>query len=345
MRILVTGSTGLIGCHSAAALREAGHVVRLFVRDTKKLDRVFSPFGLGESDFEIAVGGVGDRNAIRAALTDCQGLLHCAGLFSPERRDEALLVETNVGGTQNLLDAAIESGLERAVYVSSILALFPPNGEMMTAEDEVAEPTSMYAATKASAERVARGLQDRMPLSIVYPSAVQGPDDPTFSIGPELVAKALRSGEVLVTEGGLATTDVRDLASVISAIFEGRTDQSRLMAPSFFVGHERYHALLETITGRSLTARRIPGGLLRILGRIGDWAQRLGRDVQLTREAAEVLTRSVPVDDAEACRILGRPPIDEEQSFRDLIDWMVASGHLDAASAGKAVSPITADES
>jgi len=334
----VTGATGLIGCHCVASLLDAGHTVRVFVRDSAKLDRVLRPFGRGEADVEVALGGVGDREAIRAALADCQGVLHCAGLFSPDRQDEALLVETNVEGTRNVLEEAAGVGLERAVYVSSMLALFPPGGERMTADDEVAKPSSMYAATKADAERIAREVQARLPLTIVYPAAVQGPDDPTFSIGPQLIANALTVGRVLVTEGGLATTDVRDLAAVITAIFNGKTSQRRLMAPSFFVQHDRYHALLESLSGRSLEAQRMPGWLLRVFGRVGDVAQRLGRSVQLTYEASEVLTRSVPVDDREARRILGHEPTGDEDSFRDLIVWMVAAGHLDAAAAGQAAA-------
>lgn len=339
MRVLVTGATGLIGCHSVASLIEAGHTVRVFVRDATKLDRVLAPFGLGEADVEVALGEVADGDAVRAGLADCQGLLHCAGLFSPELADEALLVETNVKGTRSVLEAAADAGLEKAVYVSSILALFPPRGASMTSNDAVTEPSSMYAATKADAERVARELQERMPLTIIYPAAVQGPDDPTFSIGPQLVAGALASGEVLVTEGGLPTTDVRDLAPVIVGIFDGKSTANRMMGPAFYLRHDRYHEILETLTGRTLKARRMPGWLLRFLGRLGDVAQRLGRPVQLTYEAAQVLTRSVPVDDHEACRILGRPKISDEESMGDLMAWMVAAGHLDAESAGRASAP------
>lgn len=339
MRVLVTGATGLIGCHSVSALLDAGHRVRVFVRDASKLDRVLAPFGRKADDVEIALGSVGDGEAIRAALEDCQGLLHCAGRFSLERSDEAMLVATNVEGTRNVLEAATRARLERVVYVSSMLALFPPRGALMTADDEVAHPASMYAATKADAERVARGFEARLPLSILYPAAVQGPDDPTFSIGPELVAKALESGRVLVTQGGLPTTDVRDMTPVVTAIFEGRASAGRMMVPSFFVPHDEYHALLERLTDRKLAIQKVPGWLLRAMGRVGDVAQRLGHAPELTYEAAEVLTRSVPLDDRDARGLLGRPPIEAEASFRDLIVWMVAAGHLDAEAAGKLGQP------
>ena len=59
---------------------------------------------------------------------------------------------------------------------------------------------------------------------------------------------------------------------------------------------------------------------------------------ELTYEAAKVLTRSVPIDDREARRLLGRPAIDDERSLRDLIAWMVEAGHLEARAAGNAAA-------
>jgi len=335
MKILVTGATGLIGCHAVACLLEAGHSVRVLVRDAAKVPKAIAPFGRGEADVEIALGSIEDDAAIDAGLSGCDGLLHCAGLFSPDKRDAELLERTNVEGTRRVLEAAERSGITRTVYVSSILALFPPAGQRMTAEDEATSPNEMYAATKAAAERIAREARARMPLSIVYPAAVQGPDDPTFSIGPQLVSEALERGTVLVTEGGLPSTDVRDLARLIVAIFEADTPPAGVMAPAFFVPHDDYHQMLESLTGRSLSVQRVPGWLLRGMGWAGDLLGRLGRPTQLTSEAAQILTRSVPVDDAAACRLLGRTPISAEESFRDLIAWMVEAGHLSGEAAGR----------
>ena len=340
MRILVTGATGLIGCHAVAALLEAGHTVRVLARDASKTDRVLAPFGRTSADVETVVGSIDDDARLDEAMAGCGGALHCAGLFSPDRRRAAEIEATNVGGTRAVLAAAeraASSGtLERVVYVSSILALFPASGPRMTANDEVTTPSEMYAATKAAAERIAREAQASLPLTIVYPAAVQGPDDPTFSIGPKLVSDALVAGSVLVTEGGLPSTDVRDVARLLAAIFGGAPHSSRLMAPAFFVDHAAYHRLLCQLTGRDLRAQRTPGWLLRAMGRAGDVLGLLGRPVQLTSEAAAVLTRSVPVDDTESCTLLGRRPIDAETSFRDLIAWMVEAGHVSASQAGAA---------
>lgn len=70
------------------------------------------------------------------------------------------------------------------------------------------------------------------------------------------------------------------------------------------------------------------------MGRLGDLAQSFGRNVQLTREVADILTRSVPVDDGLARKLLATEAISEEASFRDLLLWMHSQGLVDAQQIG-----------
>ena len=357
MRIAVTGATGLVGSHAAAALLEAGHDVRALVRDPSRLDVALAPFSGPEAamstktlsadrrrgTLETIRGDVGDAASVADGLAGCDGLVHAAGVFSSDRRAAARLRAVNVEGTRTVLDAARRAGLHCTVHVSSILALFPPRTERFRAADAVATPRERYAATKAAADRIARERQAAGdPISIVYPAACQGPDDPTFSVGPQLVADALRAGQVLVTEGGLAYTDVRDLARLIVRLFDADDPHgpataaapSRIMAPSFYLAHDAYHALLCRLTGRDLRAQRVPGWLLRGMGAVGDGLQRVGIGARLTSEAAAVLTRSVPVEDGPARALLGDDVRSAEASFRDLLCWMVATGRVAPAEVG-----------
>jgi hypothetical protein len=165
---------------------------------------------------------------------------------------------------------------------------------------------------------------------------VHGPHDPTVGSGPAFLAGALRAGRVLVTQGGLAYTDVRDLAALLASLFRSPPHPERLVAPAFFVAHAELHALLCRLTGRRLTASRMPGALLRALGRAGDLGQRvLGRRAELTHEAALVLTQSVPCDDGAARARLDAEPFGPEASFRDLFAWMHAAGVLEPYHVGR----------
>jgi len=337
MKILVTGAAGLVGCHATAALLDAGHEVAALVRDPAKLDAALSPFGRSSRDVEIVRADIEDADAVRRAVKGRAGVLHGAGRYSRIPAEADLIRRINVEGTRTVLEAAAAAGVARIVHVSSMLALFPPKGAVMTPDDPVVTPRSTYAITKAESERIAREIQARAPVTIVYPTAIQGPDDPTFSSGPQNVANALRDRRTLVTEGGFPYTDARDLAAFLVAVFAGRLAQPRAMAPSFHLSHADYRELLERVTGHPIRAIRLPGWAMRLMGRAGDVVQMLGRDVPLTFEAAEVFTRSVPVDDRAARAVLGRAPIPAEESFRDLIRWMARAGHVTKADAGLAL--------
>jgi UDP-glucose 4-epimerase len=336
VKVLVTGATGLIGCHSVARLVAQRHAVRALVRSREKLARVLAPFPGAAAAVEAAEGDVTDPGSVDAALAGCEGVLHCAGLFSHERADAPLLRHVNVEGTRRVLGGAAAAGLRPIVHVSSMLALFPPPDDVLRADDPVTSPRGTYAATKAEAERVARALQAKgAPLTSVYPASVHGPHDPTVGSGPAFVADALRAGRVLVTGGGLAWTDVRDLAALLALPFAGTGLPPRILAPSFFLSHARLHALLCELTGRRLAARRLPAALLRGIGRLGDLGERwLGRRPALSHEAALVLTQSVPLDDSEARRRVG-PPRSPEASFRDLLRWLHGAGVLEAHHVGR----------
>jgi dihydroflavonol-4-reductase len=337
VKILVTGATGMIGCHAAAALVRAGHEVRALVRDPDKLPRVMAPFGLADA-IEARAGDVTDPASVGEALRGRDGLLHSAGLFSHALADAALLSAVNVRGTETVLNGACKAGVARIVFVSSALALFPPSGPLVRATDPVSSPTTLYSTCKADAERCARALRDGgAPIVTVYPFSVLGPHDPTVGSGPGVLAMGLRAGRILVTEGGLAHTDVRDLADLFAALFAASGPPPRVMATATFVPHDRYFEAIAQLTGRTdLAAQRIPGPVLRALGRAGDLAQRwLGRSPQLTSEAAQILTRSVPVDDRDARALLGRAPTAIEDSLRDTIAWMAAAGVIPPRCAGR----------
>lgn len=334
MKILVTGAAGLVGCHATAGLLAAGHEVATLVRDVGKLDRALAPFGRSSRDVEVALADVQDAEAVRRAVAGREGVLHAAGRYSRIPAEAELIHRINVDGTRTVLEASASASVARIVHVSSMLALFPPQGPLMTPDDPVVTPRSTYAVTKAKAERIAREVQARAPVTIVYPTAIQGPHDPTFSAGPENVANALKQGVTLVTPGGFPYADVRDLADLLVAIFAGRLSARRAMAPSFFLSHADYRDLLVRLTGRKIRAIRLPAAGMRLAGRIGDFVQRFGVDVPLTFEAAEVFTRSVPVDDRAARAVLGREPISAERSFADLIRWMAEAGHVSRAEAG-----------
>ena len=335
MKVAITGATGLIGVHTVARLLDQGHAVRALVREPDKLAAVLAPFDVQANAVEQVIGDVTHRSDVERLMEGCDAVIHTAGLFSDDHRKADLMRHINVQGTESVLEAASTHCDGPVVYVSSYLALFPPRGPLLCASDPVAKPKNLYARTKAEAENRAREWQQRgLPLTIVYPGAVHGPFDPTFSVGPAMIARYVREG-VLVTEGGLVYTDVRDLAAVCVGALTN-TRPARHMFGGFYLEHAALLQLLRELTGRAIPAQNIPGAALRAIGRISDWLAPLrAKPAQLTWEAATVLTRTVPCDDQPTLDAFGIAPIPPRDSFRDLLLWMYRTGKLSRADIGR----------
>lgn len=140
-RILVTGGSGTIGARLVDRLMAAGpEVVRVFGRDETKQFYQRQRFR-GRADIRFLIGDIRDRDRLVRALEGIDVVFHCAALKHVEAGEfnpfEA--TQTNVSGTQNLIDAALASGVKTLVLTSS---------------DKAANPTSVMGATKLLAEKL-----------------------------------------------------------------------------------------------------------------------------------------------------------------------------------------------
>ena len=115
MRVLVTGGTGFVGSHAAAALVRAGHDVRLLARRPEQVPVTFAPHGVETGD--VVRGDVLDEQAVAGAVRGCDAVVHAAAVFSLDRRDAAKLQEV----AHTLKGSAGNFGAREAVEGSSRL--------------------------------------------------------------------------------------------------------------------------------------------------------------------------------------------------------------------------------
>ncbi len=335
MRVLVTGGTGFVGCHTVNTLRKHGHEVHLLLRSPQKIATALGPFGI--DDIEHTVGDVTDRYAVDRALRGCDAVIHAAALFTMDRRREAEVHESNVVGSRNVLDRAVHLGLDPIVYVSSVSALFPPDGDELTHDASVKNPVDMYAASKAAAERYARSLEDGgAPIVCVYPGSIWGPNDPTLCDGVRTIIDLMKLGFLPATTGGMPTTDVRDLAELHALLLEPGLGPRRYMAPSHFLAGIELPALLARLTGRRIVSPKLPGSLMRGLGHLVDAVHhRTGRLIGPSHEGMVTLTRGVPCDDSRTVEEFGLRARSPEQTFGDALRWMREQGIVEPRHVGQ----------
>ena len=130
MKILVTGATGLVGSHTARALAEAGHELRLLLRKTSKLTN------LEGLDYERCEGDVTQPDGLEEAAKGCDAVCHTAGVASWSPLDADLVMRVNRDGTRNVLEAARRAGVKRALVTASVAAIW--FGSMVGSEIRIA---------------------------------------------------------------------------------------------------------------------------------------------------------------------------------------------------------------
>ena len=330
MRVLVTGGTGFVGCHTAAALAQQGHDVRLLVRDPGRIGRALRPLGVEQIDH--VAGDVTDAEAVARAVAGCDALVHAAAIFTLDRSRDDEVMRTNVRGTELVLEAAVRAKLDPIIHVSSISALFPPEGDLLGPDEPVKDPMDAYARSKAAAERVARRYQEvGSPVVSVYPGSVWGPCDPTLADGIEVILRFMKRGFIPVTPGGVPTVDVRDVAAVHAAAMKPGRGPKRYMVSGNFLSNAELIDALSALSGRRVRKLPVPGPLIRGIGRVGDVARRrLGIDISLTYELAFTLTNAVPSDDSRVAEELGVRPRPAVETVRDSLRWRYEQGLLEA---------------
>jgi nucleoside-diphosphate-sugar epimerase len=329
MKVLITGATGFLGSHLAEALAAEGHALRVLVRSGEKAERVLGARGLS---FEPVLGDMTDVDPVERALEGCEAVVHAAATMY----GGADVLDANVAGVRHVLQGAYARRLDPIVYVSTIAAMFPPPGPLITVDDPIASLRTTYGRSKAEGERIARELQARgAPLVSIYPAGIYGPGDP----GPGETLKGLRDALRFgwpITSGGISIVDVRDVAAIAVAALRPGRGPRRYMAGGRFLTWREKAELCDALTG--VRARRIPapGPLLRVAGRVLDRLKGfVSFEYPLTYEAALMMTEMKPCDSRATCEELGVAFRPTEVTLADTLRWLHASGELDARHVGR----------
>jgi nucleoside-diphosphate-sugar epimerase len=190
LRLLVTGSEGLIGSAVCGALEKRGDAV---VR--------FDPRGASGGDTR-------DAEAVAEAIDGCDGVLHLGAVSRVVwgEDDPETTRAVNVGGTQNVLEAATHAGA--FVLFASSREVYGHRDATPTGEGAPLAPLNVYAHTKVDGEAmVERARQSGANASVVRYSGVYGGlDDHADRVVPAFARRAL-AGDVLRVDGRGHTFD------------------------------------------------------------------------------------------------------------------------------------------
>ncbi len=326
MRAFVTGGGGFIGGELVRRLRARGDEVIAVVRPATNPDR------LRELGCTLVEGDLATmpRDALEEAMRGCDAVFHVAGSYRIGIRatEHAPMYAANVVATQRVLDAAIAVGVPRSVYVSTAGVYGNTKGRVVDETFRRPQPprfVSYYDETKylaqlAAEERMAAGT----PISIVLPTQVYGPHDPSQFGATIFQAMAGTLPAITFPELGLSMVHVEDLAGgILLAHDAGRAGEQYVLGGEITNAREIIQRAA-AIGGQKPPSLTIPTLLLRGIAPLGGL---IGPAMGAAPNLGEVIRAAAGVtywaSDAKARTQLGYAPRDLETGLRSLLDVMV----------------------
>jgi nucleoside-diphosphate-sugar epimerase len=316
--IFLTGGSGYLGRNLIRHFVADGREVLALVRSSAAAEVVR---GLGA----VPIAGTLADPQLPQAMAGCEALVHAAAHTShgPETPDH---VAVNVEGTRAVLAAARESGVKRAVHVSTESVLL--DGRPLIDADEC-RPfprrfPGAYSRTKAEAERIAlASARGGLDVMAVRPRFVWGRDDTTAL---PILIKAARSGQMAWIDGGHYLTSATHVANACHgidlALRHGRSGEAYFVTdgpPIAF--RDLVSQILET-QGIAAPAKEVPSWLVQAVARMGEGLNRLsGGRIRppVSRQDLATMAAEVTLDIAKARRELGYAPlVSVEQGLAEL---------------------------
>lgn len=269
MSVLVTGATGVAGYNLVEELCRAGEPVRVLLRNNDPMNGLLAELPRAERVY----GSLSDPNSLRQALKGCRAAYHTEEANPFGYCPPGAMRETNVQGSRNLFQAALDRGVQRVLHLSSAFTVASGTPQAPASERSAFDLAGLkdpYIESKRAAEAEARAyVRKGLPIVVLNPGLLMGPGNRQSTLGSTLLrfnslaARAVPAGATLVS-------DARDVARVsMMALREGEPGERYIVGTRSM----RYHDLMgrvDQILGVEPPAFYMPRLLALLVGRITD---------------------------------------------------------------------------
>ena len=309
-KILITGAGGFIGSHLVVKLVELGSEVRAMVRYNSR-----NEWGLLEQApheiikaIEIIPGDLRDPNCVQQTVKDRNIIFHLGAIisipYSYQNPNE--VVETNVMGTLNILNAARENSITKLIHTSSS-EVYGTAQYVPIDESHPLQGQSPYSASKIAADKLVDSfhLSYELPVGIVRPFNTYGPGQSSRAVIPTIIMQALENESIRL--GSLYPT--RDFTYVEDTV------------NGFIKAAESPNIIGEVVNlgvGMDVSIGDLVGKILRLIGR----ELKVFSDHQRIRPTKSEVERLLS-NNSKAKSLIGwSPQVDLDEGLNYTIEWI-----------------------
>ena len=323
--ILVTGATGFTGGKLARRLAAQGESVRALVRDREKAQ------SLAADGIDVRVGQLTSLNDVIAAARGCDQIHHIAAVFRTAGHPDSYYREVNVGGTQNVLEAARRLDCERVVHCSTGGVhghiANPPAGESYHFG-----PGDVYQRSKLEGELAASAAARRgQRVVIVRPGPIYGEGDLRFL----KLYRAVARGAFVMIGSGTPKLHMVHIDDLVDGIILCSTSEAALGEVFILAGPEAptLNEIVQHIAhalGVAEPRWRIPVWPVKAAALLCESiCVPLRIDPPLYRRRVAFFTHHREFDCSKAARLLGYAPhVLPEEGIARTAEWYRSAGYL-----------------
>ena len=320
---LVTGANGHLGNNLTRALLARGETVRASVRNPKNT----KPFeGL---NCEIVQADLLDKPSLLRAMEGVDTLYQVAAVFrhwSPNPEKD--IIQPNMPGTRNVIEAAAETRVRRIVYISSTVTLPHIQGKKMNENEWNTDfHNNPYYQSKTESEKLAWELAKKHGLSMVavLPSAIIGPNDFSGTLTMNTLRLALNNGFFADINFYLNYVHVEDLvAGIIAAAEKVGNGERYILSTETPINSRRLVELAKELNPEVKIPARAPRWLLMTIAAGMELFGRItGREPLLLRnQVALYYGNPLTLNIQKAQKQLGFNPRPAELALRQTLTWL-----------------------
>lgn len=278
-KVVVTGAGGFIGSHLVDELLHREAEVTAFVHYNSRNDwgMLEGRYNDSTPGLNVILGDITDGHGVKNVIAGKEIIFHLAALIgipysytAPES-----YVATNIRGTLNVMQASLDSGIERVIHTSTSevygTARYTPIDEKHPLQGQ-----SPYSASKIGADKIAESYfcSFGLPVSTLRPFNTYGPRQSTRAVIPTIITQCLRSNTIHL--GSL--TPVRDLTFVKDTV------------NAFIKNAESQKAIGEVINAGSGKGINIGDLAAVIIRKTNPDARIVCEDTRIRPEKSEVMT-------------------------------------------------------
>lgn len=329
--VIITGATGLLGNNLVREALAKGIKVKAIVRNITKAKAQFGNI----ENLELIEGDMKIIDQLGAHFKNIDVVFHTAAYFRDSYKGGAHwdeLFNTNVIGTQKLMQTAYENGVRNMIHVSSIATLAPIkdkpiNENMLRKEDEADDYyKSKILSDKAVLEFVEKHKDFK--VSFVLPGWMHGPGDMGPTSAAQLVGDFLAQKLPAIPPGEFSLVDARDVAKICLYAAQKGDNLERYIAAGRPINMEKLLHKLEELSGIKAPTMKAPIPMLRIMAFFGEiGAKFFNRPALVSNAALNLLLREqgvVNFDQSKTKQTFDFEFRPMDETLKDEINWLRA---------------------